>query len=148
MEELFKVTTQYLCSLRESPNGRKVAEASRKTGFLGFLFCMQSLLALFNYLVLEKKFVKYIPAHKICQAHLEHFFGLIRAHGGHKDNPNTQQFRAAFKKVIIQNELSDVATGNCLILDNVSILTCSSATVSPTHLLNSLTQRKRTVDCT
>lgn len=143
---MFKTTTHYLSSLKESAYGRRMNETNRKTGFLGFIICMQSLISLFHFLVTEKRVLKYIPAHKICQDHLELFFGLIRAHGGHNDNPTTQQFRAAFKKVIVQIELADVSTGNCLSLDSISILSCSSATVISSQVLNISAPRRQLLD--
>lgn len=147
IETMFESATQYLYSLRENASRKRIIETGRKTGFLGFVICMKSLIDLFNFLVVKKQLLKYIPAHKICQDHLELFFGLIRAHGGHNDNPTAQQFRAAFRKVIVQNELADVSTGNCLSLDSIAILSCSSSTkASSMKVLNESVQRKQLLD--
>lgn len=71
---------------------------------------------------------------------LELFFGLIRTHGGHNVNPTTKQFHAAFKKVIVQNELSDAPTANCLLLVNINILTICAAKASSTLIDASLSK--------
>lgn len=98
---------------------------------------MKSLLSLYNFLVVKKQLLKYVPVHKICQDHLELFFGAIRAHGGHNGNPTTQQFRAAFKKVVAQIELSDTSTGNCLSLESIAVLSRSSVMkTASTEVLN------------
>lgn len=144
IKELFDSTIRYLSLLKEPANRRNLIETGRKTGFLGFIICMNSLLAMYDFLICKKKILKYIPGHKICQDHLELFFGLIRAHGGHNDNPTSQQFQAAFKKVIVQNELSDVVSGNCQVLDRITILSCSSTKRhSATELLNATIQRRQ-----
>ncbi|KAH9380944.1 hypothetical protein HPB48_008395 [Haemaphysalis longicornis] len=147
VETMFQEATSYILSLKEPATKRQVVETNRKTGFLGFLICMQSMIALHNFLVVERQLLKYVPGHKICQDHLELFFGLIRSHGGHNDNPTTQQFRSAFKKVVVQNQLSDASTGNCLPLENIAVLSCSSAApASGAEVLNATTQRKRLLD--
>lgn len=46
--------------------------------------------------------------------------------GESNNNPSTRQFSAAFKKVLIHNDIEEVARGNCLPLESVPILTASS----------------------
>uniref|UniRef100_A0A6G5AA00 Putative dna transposase thap9 n=1 Tax=Rhipicephalus microplus TaxID=6941 RepID=A0A6G5AA00_RHIMP len=142
-KQLFDSTIQYLSLLKEPANMRHLIGTARKTGFLGFIVCMKSLLAMYDFIICKKKILKYIPGHKISQDHLELFFGLIRAHGGHNDHPTAQQFQAAFKKVIVQNELSDAVSGNCQVLDHITILSCSSTRRHSALLLNATVQRRQ-----
>ncbi|CAH2109301.1 unnamed protein product [Euphydryas editha] len=66
---------------------------------------------------------------RINQDHLELFFGLIRKHGGYNNNPNVLQLRAAHKKTLNHLELRSSFSGNCIPLDNFSILNSSSVNV-------------------
>lgn len=67
------------------------------------------------------------PFHKISQDHIELFFANIRSHGGSNDNPTPRLFESIYKKVIIHTELMETKTGNCMPLEAIGILNCSSA---------------------
>lgn len=108
-------------------DGTKVINCSRKTGFIGFLTCIKSVKALYIQAVEEEASIKYLPVYKISQDHLELLFGHIRAHGGCNNNPTPRQFQAIYKKLLVKTELRDVDNGNCTSLENIAILTCSSA---------------------
>ena len=60
------------------------------------------------------------------QDHIELFFGKIRSMGGCNNNPTSMQFFAAYKKILIHNDIQDVLCGNCLPLESVPILKYSS----------------------
>ncbi|KAM7307079.1 uncharacterized protein ISCGN_010715 [Ixodes scapularis] len=136
VEDLFRQADAYLSSLRDSHGGPTLLHTNRKTGFLGLRICMKSLLTLYNFLDIEKQLLKYLPAHKVSQDNLELFFGTVRSFGRQNGNPTARQFSAAFKRLIIQNEIKDVETGNCLPLDEVGILNASSGTVPVADILN------------
>lgn len=51
----------------------------------------------------------------------------MRQHGGHNNNPTAEQFRGIYRKILGHLELRSSFTGNCLPMDNFSILNCSSA---------------------
>lgn len=70
----------------------------------------------------------FIPTYKCSQDHLELLFGMIRMHGCHNDNPNARQFKAIYRKVLCHLELKASDSGNCIPLENIGILNCSSAT--------------------
>uniref|UniRef100_A0A1S4KWE5 Transposable element P transposase-like RNase H C-terminal domain-containing protein n=2 Tax=Ixodes scapularis TaxID=6945 RepID=A0A1S4KWE5_IXOSC len=55
----------------------------------------------------------YILTHKISQDHLEIFFGSIRGKGGYNNNPTAWQFKAAYKRLLIQTEVKSSEAGNC-----------------------------------
>lgn len=108
---------------------QKIVESSNKTGFVGCIICIESMKTLYNYLVEEKNFIDYISMYRVSQDHLELFFGLIRKHGGYNNNPNILQFRAAYKKTLNHLELRSSFSGNCIPLDNFSILNASSVNI-------------------
>lgn len=72
--------------------------------------------------------IDYICFYKLSQDHIELFFGTIRSHGGHNDNPTARQFRSAYRKLLINAKIKDGSLGNCIPLDEIDILNCSSAT--------------------
>lgn len=47
------------------------------------------------------------------QDHIETFFGCIRRMNGCNDNPSEQQFSAAYKKLLFQNEITSSPYSNC-----------------------------------
>lgn len=60
------------------------------------------------------------------QDHIELFFGRVRSMGGCNNNPTSRQFTAAYKKLLVDNDIQDVLRGNSLPLASVPILTASS----------------------
>lgn len=108
---------------------KKIVESANKTGFIGAIICIESLRTMFHEWVEEKKLLNYISTYRLSQDHLELFFGLIRRHGGYNNNPNILQFRAAYKKTLNHLELRSSFTGNCIPLDNFTILNSASVNV-------------------
>ncbi|CAK1582459.1 unnamed protein product [Parnassius mnemosyne] len=68
-----------------------------------------------------------MPTYKLSQDHLELLFSNIRAHGGCNNNPKARHFMAIYKKLLVKLELNNFESGNCMALENISILTCSSS---------------------
>lgn len=124
--ETLEKAKRCLTSIKLS-DGTKAIITPRKTGFIGLLVCIESLKALYIQLIEKDQKLKYIPAYKISQDHLELMFGHIRSHGGCSTNPTARQFQAIYKKLLVKSELRDVDQGNCIALEEVSFLSCSSA---------------------
>jgi len=77
--------------------------------------------------------------YKISQDHLELIFGNIRSCGGYNNNPTVQQFKSVFKKLIIHTEIKEGNTGNCIPLEEISILNISSnlkQSKNPVNIIN------------
>lgn len=55
------------------PDGTLLLNSNRKTGFLGFLICFDSLINLYQTFV-ESNCLKFIPCYKMSQDHLELFY--------------------------------------------------------------------------
>lgn len=114
----------------------------RKTGFLGFLICIKSMIHLYTTLVQgETPFLKYLPMYKFSQDHLEFFFfSKIRSHCGHNHNPTARQFKAAYKKLLVKSEIKHSRASNCIALEDITILTATST--DPINVINSSTDKK------
>lgn len=97
------------------------------TGVIGLLICINSLESLYSTLI-ESNTLSYLTMYKFSQDHVELFFGKVRSQGGHNNNPNTRQFKAAYKKLLSHLELSSKFSGNCLPLENIPILQTTSTT--------------------
>ncbi|CAH2003260.1 unnamed protein product [Acanthoscelides obtectus] len=103
-----------------------VLNSPRKTGFLGFLICIQSLRGLYSTYVEKLKYMKYILTNKLSQDHLELFFGAIRGKGGFNNSPSARHFEAAYKRLLVHTEISGPSTGNISHSENLTILSCGS----------------------
>jgi hypothetical protein len=148
---LLDISKDYIRSLRQSENGPFILHGNRKTGFLGFLLCIESVKSLFQELVLcDEPSLTFLLTYKLSQDHIELFFGKIRSMGGCNNNPTARQFKTAYKRIMTYNDIQDVIRGNCLPLDSVPILTASSATPNAdppsVSILNATSVRNRVVD--
>lgn len=111
-----------------------ILDSKRKTGFIGFVGGLHSALLLYNTFVEPGK-LSYIKLYKCSQDHLELFFGTVRAQGGYNNNPTAQQFRAAYRKLVIRvNNVQSFNSGNCIPLEDIDILHYSST--DPIKVLN------------
>jgi len=109
-----------------------VLESKRKTGFIGFVITLNSILNLYNRYIDN---LQYIRTYRLSQDHIEIFFGTIRSHGGHNNNPTAKQFRAAYRKIVIRtNDVQSFNTGNCIPLEHIDILHYSSS--DPIKVIN------------
>jgi hypothetical protein len=112
-------------------NGVPVVQTNRKTGFLGFLVDIESLMSMFTkYIQSETPLLKYILTYKISQDHLEIFFSAVRSRGGSNNNPTCKQFEAIYKRLLLHTEIKGADSGNAVAIDNTSLLHCSSRTLT------------------
>jgi len=130
----------YVQGLQVEDNSGKfvsVLQSNRKTGFIGFIVCLESILQLYSTLIITNQ-LEYIKIYRLSQDHLELFFGIIRSHGGYNNNPTVRQFRSAYKKIVIRiNDIKNFNTGNCIPLEDFRILHYSSS--DPVKVLNNNT---------
>lgn len=114
--------------IRNKTQQVKLVDSPRFTGFLGFCMAIESTKGMFKDLICDENCpIKYLPMHKISQDHIELFFANMRSHGGSNDNPTPRLFEAIYKKCLIDTELVQTSTGNCIPLKKIHILNCSSA---------------------
>ena len=97
----------------KGPDGQSILTSKRKTGFLGFLLCIDAVMGLAQDLVnVKNPVLKYLLTYKMSQDHLELFFGAVRASGGWNNNPTTRQFIAAHKQLMMRHNIEG-ERGNC-----------------------------------
>lgn len=128
---------KYISNLKFG-DGEYVINSRRKTGFIGLIVCLESTLALYKELVHEQKHLIYFPVYKVSQDHLELFFSSIRSRSGWNNNPTARQFTASYKRLLLRAELRHGGMGNCIPLEQIGILTCSSTPTKtlPEHKIN------------
>lgn len=89
VRDKFNKCKLYILSLKKE-NGEFLVNSRRKTRFLGFLICIESVCMLYEELCEKNKFFKYLPFYKLSQDHVELLFGCIRHHGGGNNNPTAR----------------------------------------------------------
>ena len=60
----------------------------------------------------ETPIIKYLLTYKFSQDHIELFFGAVRSCGGFNNNPTSQQFTAAYKRLLMRSSIQG-GIGNC-----------------------------------
>jgi len=114
----------YLQAIKLS-SGDQVCNTNRKTGVIGLITALTSFCTLFDTLVVGGP-LKYILGYKFSQDHIELFFCAIRGQGGWNNNPTARQFKAAYKRLLMHQNVKAIATGNCIPLETVELLAISS----------------------
>ncbi|CAL1294903.1 unnamed protein product [Larinioides sclopetarius] len=136
----------YILSLNESSCGLSIFELRRKIGFLGFLVCIKSFETIVAKMICSEHIdLFYFPLYKVSQDHIELLFSAIRFHGESNDNPTARQFRSAYRKLLVNAEIKSTASGNCVPLIDIKILTVSSS-VSSKEVINLTTQCRSMVE--
>lgn len=129
--DFLKEARAYILSLKQPITEKTLLKSNRKTGFLGFIVCIDSLLGLYDTIVVSGRYgMTFLLTYKFSQDHIELFFGKLRRLGGCNNNPTARQFKSAYKKLLIYNDVQDVLRGNSLPLQSVPILTASSKCIS------------------
>lgn len=142
--EVLSEAKEYICNLKDHL-GIPILKAKRKTGFLGFIVCIESALAMFNHFVGENRPLKYIPFYKVSQDHIERLFGYIRSRGGHNNNPTCKQFIGTFKRILIHSELHETNSGNAQILSKTLMFNIHRYT-NEIQAINSTTPQWRSIE--
>lgn len=109
------------------PDGQLIIRSKRKTGFVGFIVSLKSELSLYNEIISEKQLLLFLPMYKCSQDHIELFFSSVRSRGGWNNNPSARQFTASYKRLLVRAEVREGGVGNCMPLEEISILTTSSS---------------------
>lgn len=107
----FKVVSEYIRGLKTA-EGKPLLNSKSNVPFLGFLNNMTSLMGIYTNHIAKNGIDQFYPF-TLSQDHVETFFGCIRSMGGHNCNPNAQQFKSAYRKLLFQNEVSCSSAANC-----------------------------------
>lgn len=110
--EAFNYIDDYIRTLKLT-DGSNLLQSRCKTGFLGFLVALESFKGIYTTYVVESGELDEIFTYRFSQDHLEHFFGTMRSKNGSNNNPNSIQFKATYKRLVVHNEVTDAAFGNC-----------------------------------
>ena len=122
-----EVASNYILELKSS-TGQLMYHTRWKTAFIGFLIAIISVRGIYMDLVEKAEApLKYILTYKVSQDHLELFFGALRSAGGFNNNPTTQQFTAAYKRLLLRSSVQG-GNENCQTREQVDILHAISTT--------------------
>ena len=113
---------------------KKLIESERRTAFLGLLLDMNTIERLISYMapdddklgLIELK-LDFLCSYKLCQDFLEIFFNAIRIRNGWSINPTANQFRWAYRQLMVHAGSSILAStmANCQPQDETSMLMIS-----------------------
>lgn len=124
--EFINFAIGYISKLTLADDKLLIIHSQRKTGFIGLIVSLNSALQLYRELVTEQKLIIYFPLYKISQDHIELFFCSIRSKGGWNNNPTARQFMGAYKRLLVRGEVREGGVGNCIPLEQISVLVASS----------------------
>lgn len=125
IEGRVKILVNYIKDLKYA-DGTKVIFSKRRVGFLGMIMCLQNVLQIYKlYIAKTKDGNGYLPTYKLSQDHLEIFFSAVRSKGGYNNNPSCRTFTNIFKQLLLHADISGSEKGNCILLDDSSLLKIS-----------------------
>jgi len=111
--------TDYVKNLTDI-HGKPLLHSRRKTGFVGFLGTLQSIVNVSRRL-LAKNYLC-VLTYRFSQDHLETLFSRIRSRGGFNNNPNALQFKYALRSLLQKNGVTPSPSTNCLALPQTDVL--------------------------
>lgn len=114
-QEYFQSGKSYLQGLQlENARGYRVPILKTRsfTPFFGFYYNMISFVGIYNDYI-KGSGMNELHTFDMSQDHLETFFGCIRRMNGCNDNPTAQQFEAAYRKLLVHNEVTCSEYSNC-----------------------------------
>lgn len=142
--ERFEEIIAYIKGLRVDGESVSILKSISNTPYIGFLNNMINFISFFEDYVLTGKIKSgMLITHRLCQDLIETLFGCIRSMGGYNNNPTVQQFEAAFRKLLVHNDIVSPKSANCIEF-GTKILTVSSQrpakqTQNPTSLEQAVT---------
>lgn len=103
-------------------DGTPILTSRNKTGFLGYIVNIHSFRKMYQIYIEENKIIEELFTYRCSQDHIEMFFGTIRAKGGCNNNPSSTEFKASYKRLISNNEITCSAKANCSQFDDTKAL--------------------------
>ncbi|GFS27409.1 transposable element P transposase [Elysia marginata] len=79
----------------------------------GWLQTIEALLLLIKNTLTDESNTKYLLSNRLNQDCIENLFAIIRSKGGHRNNPDPQEFRFALRQVMVDKVLSSIRGTNC-----------------------------------
>ena len=101
---------------------------------IGWEISIKSLLALWENL--QRTGFKYFLTNRLNQDCVENLFSIIRGSGGHRDNPNCEQFWASFQHIIVDKLFVHSPSANCVFDPDKILLDISSFSIHQKKIKN------------
>lgn len=113
-KEYFNHAKEYIKGLYVIENGKKnpLLKSKSYVPFFGAYHNMTSFIGIYEE-HLKNNNIDEFYTFSVSQDHVESFFGCIRRMGGPNCNPNATQFAAAYRKLIVHNEVTSSDAANC-----------------------------------
>lgn len=111
----FEVATRCIKDLKfkgETGEVKQLVNSDLRTGFRGFIIDMYSVKSIYKEYVEEKKILTYLPTYPLNQEAVEIFFSKVRSLNGQNDNPSSQQFRSAYRKLLVHSTVCTSKNAN------------------------------------
>src|SRR5688572_2750174 len=112
-------TTVYLSNLKLF--GLPLHQTMRKTAVIGFLATINSVIALFDEFV-SGKVLAYLATYRFSQDHIELLFNVVRSRGRWNNNPTAEQFRTAYRQLLMKHDIKPKNTGNVVSQEETVLL--------------------------
>lgn len=100
------------------PKTVRIIASRNKTAFRGYIINMCSLKLMFNQFIINEGVLDSLSTYFFQQDVLEMFFGKIRARGGFNNNPNINQFKGAYRRLLASLDISASTLSNCRVIDD------------------------------
>lgn len=113
---------KYIANLKI--NDVPILQTNVRTGFIGFIICLQNVITLAEQLLSEDK-INFLLTYKLSQDHVETFFALIRRMGGWNNNPSVRISTASYRKILQLAKVSVPLSANCVPKDDTTLLSLS-----------------------
>ena len=110
----------------------QLASGRKLPCLIGWKIPIQSLLSLWEDLSVNHEF-KFLLTNRLNQDCLENMFSVVRSRRGHGDNPDAQQFLAAFRQIAVDKLLLPSEASNCQADMDKVLLDISSFSVEPSQ---------------
>lgn len=97
-----------------------------KTAFRGFLINIKSLKQMYNDILVNQNSLMVFPTFMLSQDFVELFFGKIRSLGGFNDNPTSEQFMSAYRKLLCNSNILASSDANVREFKNINMSSFSN----------------------
>lgn len=97
---------------------KPVLKSRVKAGFRGFILDIYSVIGIYTEYIEEKQIMEKLPTYYFLQDAVEMFFGRIRSQCGFNNNPNTSQFKGAYRKLLSNIKIQAPENGNYRLFNN------------------------------
>lgn len=106
------------------PDGTQVIQTNKVVGLTGLLEGLYAILRIHRIYVKELKLLPSIPVYKWSLDHVNQFFSLFKL-PDLDEYPTCRQFSTMYKHIVLNDEMDDTVTVNCIPIESVGIVDLS-----------------------